>query len=403
VVEEVSNVDSEVEHVNEVKQLCQPAQGRAGTAARRRWWQRPKRQLQARIRRRAVQFYRVRRQQGQSLGEIAGRLRVRARTLRYWDYTNRTDNRRTAMLGRPKVRSEYRQRQKVIEVLKAEGPQLGVPALRGLFPGMARAELAELLQRYRRVLRLRYHYTIHVCHWPITGLVWAMDLAEPSAPGANESLPAIDGCYPYLLAVRDLASGYQLAWLPLKEGTAEAVRSVLAYLFAQHGTPLVVKCDNGPPFRAEEIKAWLATAGVLPLYSPPYYPEYNGAVEAGIGALKRRTLMQAARQGRIGIWTWDDVEAACQQANQRPAVSAWMNRPPISNCERVRFELSVERERMLERAQQHYEWEQVLDHWCSSEVDRKAIGRALVQHGYLLYSRRRIPLTLKSRKVTNIM
>jgi transposase InsO family protein len=359
--------------------------------------------LQARIRRRAVRFYQVRRRQGRSLGEIAGRLRLRARTLRHWDYAYRTENRRTALLGRPKARSEYRQRQNVIEVLKAEGPQLGVPSLCGLFPGMARAELAELLQRYRRVLRLRYHHTIHVCHWPITGRVWAMDLAEPSAPGAEESLPPIDGCYPYLLAVRDLASGYQLAWLPLKEGTAEAVRRVLAYLFARHGTPLVVKCDNGPPFRAEEMKAWLATAGALPLYSPPYYPEYNGAVEAGIGSLKRRTELQAARHGRIDNWTWDDIEAACQEANERPAVLSWTSRTPISNCERVHFDLTAERERILERTQQQYALEDHLDHWCSSEVDRKAIARALVEHGYLLYSRRRIPLTIKPRKVTNIM
>jgi len=104
-----------------------------------------------------------------------------------------------------------------------------------------------LLQRYRRVLHQRYHDTIRVCHWPLAGRVWAMDLAEPSEWGADQSLPPIEGGYPYLLAVRDLGSGYQLAWLPVRDATLETVQEVLGSLFARHGAPLVLKSDNGAP------------------------------------------------------------------------------------------------------------------------------------------------------------
>jgi hypothetical protein len=42
---------------------------------------------------------------------------------------------------------------------------------------------------------------------------------------------------------------------------------------------------------------------------------YNGAIEAGIGSLKTRTERQALWAGRPGPWTWQDVEAARQEAN----------------------------------------------------------------------------------------
>jgi hypothetical protein len=41
------------------------------------------------------------------------------------------------------------------------------------------------------------------------GRVWAADFTEPSWYGTAQSLPPIAGLYPYVLAVRDLASGCQ--------------------------------------------------------------------------------------------------------------------------------------------------------------------------------------------------
>jgi hypothetical protein len=62
----------------------------------------------------------------------------------------------------------------------------------------------------------------------------ALQLA--AAQGGAAALPAIDGRFPYLLAVRDLASGY-----------------VLAQLFAQYGPPLLLKLDNGSAFRDADL------------------------------------------------------------------------------------------------------------------------------------------------------
>jgi hypothetical protein len=100
----------------------------------------------------------------------------------------------------------------VLELLHAVGPALGLPTLRACFPALCRAELDDLLRRYRRLCRLRYHETLYVLHWTRPGSVWAIDFTEAPRP--------VDGGDRYLLAVRDLASGQQLLWLPVAQPTA---------------------------------------------------------------------------------------------------------------------------------------------------------------------------------------
>src|SRR5262249_13494872 len=175
------------------------------------------------------------------------------------------------------------------------------------FPDLPRAELADLLRRYRRVWVRRHAQALHVLHWPRPGTVWAIDYAEPPQP--------LEEGYTDLLAVRDLASGLQLLWLPVAEATAAATSAALLALFTLYGAPLVLKLDNGAPFVAQATRELLAQWQVLALYSPPGRPQYNGAIEAGIGALKARTHYQAVRQGRPGEWTLADAEAARLEAD----------------------------------------------------------------------------------------
>jgi transposase InsO family protein len=256
-------------------------------------------------------------------------------------------------LGRPTCRSSPGRRNGVIAWLDELGPAIGVPTLQAGFPWMARAELADLLRRYRRLWRRRHHQALHVLHWQAPGSVWAMDFAEAPA--------AIDGLYDYLLAVRDLASGRQLLWLPLRNANADETSAALASLFALHGAPLVLKTDNGSPFCADATLALLHHAEVIPLFSPPYTPRYNGAIEAGIGSLKTRTEQQASRQGRPGQWTWDDVAAARLEANAtaRPRGphgptpdDAWAARRPLRAAERTLFHALVNRLRQVVRLEE---------------------------------------------------
>lgn len=402
----------EAEHLDRLQELIRVEAAREAKPRRRGpAGQQAKRRLEQEIRGDAVACYRRLQVRGDSLAEAAQLLGLEPRTLRQWDYDCRPESITVVPLGRPTQWSTTERRNAVFDFLNREGAGVGVPTLQQAFPDLARAELTDLVQRYRRVLYVRRRDNMRRLCWRVPGRVWAMDFAEPSELGATWSLPPIDDEFPYLLAVRDLASGYQLAWLPMRQATSQATRAVLRMLFEQHGAPLVLKADNGPPFRADETKSLLQEADVRFLFSPPYWPAYNGAIEAAIASLKRRTEQQAAQQGRAGRWAWVHVEAARAQANAAqprrlhgltPA-EVWAGRTRVTDLERVRFGLAVERESYLACNQMNLAQERHLDHWQSSAVERKAIERALVEHDYLLFRRRRLPLSVKIEEVTSFV
>jgi transposase InsO family protein len=331
----------------------------------------------------------------------AALLHLAPRTLRHWQHQLHAVVGGVPLLGRPVRRAPVAQRQAVLELLRELGPGLGLPTLRTCFPALARAELEDLLRRYRRLCRLRDDATVSVLHWTRPGSVWAIDFTEAPLP--------VDGQERYLLAVRDLASGQQLLWLPLAQATAQSTVEALAGLFVVGGAPLVLKSDNGSPFSAAATQALLTSAGVIPLLSPAYTPRYNGAIEAGIGSLKTRTERHAARCGHPGEWTSDDVAAAQAEANAlaRPHGSSgpapeevWQERRRLITAERVLFAETVARLRA----------EEALEGLATEGIspaerarrERVAIRRALVEHGLLLFSRRRIPLPIRRRKAASI-
>jgi transposase InsO family protein len=365
--------------------------------------QRSERTLEQLIRRQAVDVSCWIEERGWTQAEAADFLHVAPRTLRHWQHDLLLQPLRVPLLGRPAVRSSRGQRNDVISLIDELGPAIGLATLQACFPDLARAELADLLRRYRGIWRLRNRQPLRVLHWTVPGSVWAIDFTGP--------LPPIDGRYPYLLAVRDLASGQQLLWQPVATATAGSVLGALAPLFVVQGAPLVLKSDNGSPFTAGAVRALLQQARVIPLFSPPGLPQYNGAIEAGIGSLKTRTQDHAARQGRVE-WTYEDVAAARLEANAtaRPLGSngltpdeAWSKRAPIGGETRALFQAAVASHGPQARADQGQAMIGPLTEQYERAVDRVAIRRALEEHGYLLYSRRVISLPIRKQKVANIM
>ena len=340
---------------------------------------------------------------GYTRTEIADLLHVTARTLRQWRHVGTLAGDSIRLIGRPAHRSAPECRNAVIHYLDLYGPGVGLRPLRAAFPAMARAELDDLLVRYRRVWRQHHRQPLHVLDWTTPGTVWAMDFAE--APNV------IDGIGPYLLAVRDLASGQQLLWQPLREATAAAAAEALAGLLAVLGAPLVLKSDNGSAFGAPAVATLLHNFGVLCLFSPPHTPSYNGAVEAGIGSLKARTAAHAARHGRPGCWTWDDIAAARLEANAtaRPRGlngptpdEIWETRASILTADRVSFGELVEDHRWTARRELVLPPSGPLPVMTERAVDRIAIRRALVERGVLLFSRRSIPQPIPRQKAEAI-
>jgi len=64
------------------------------------------------------------------------------------------------------------------------------------------------------------------------------------------------------------------------------------------------------------VRDLLRQQRVTLLLSPPYTPQYDGACDAGLGALKTRMHHLAARDGDPATWTCNQVEVARLQANR---------------------------------------------------------------------------------------
>jgi len=341
--------------------------------------------------------------QGQTWAQSAAFLHLSERTLRDWRHDGMYPLWAARPLGRPILMASRDQRNEVFDLLEELGPGIGLATLRTAFPGMARAALDDFLRRYRRVWRQLHRQSLHVLHWPVAGRVWAIDWHGPR--------PAVDGLYPHLLAVRDLSSGQQLLWLPVVDATAATVVEALQSLFAEYGPPLVLKSDNGSAFGAAAVQELLAKRGVKNLFSPPQMPRYNGSIEAGIGSLTSRTEQRAARRGYPGDWTWDDAAAARWEANAtaRPRGlrgptpdELWVGRTPIPTTEREAFQQTAtirfaEIATASEGRPAH-----LSEEMHRRAMDRQAIRRALEEHGYLYFTRRRIPLPIRRRKAASI-
>ena len=378
-----------------LQELCQPhdpPRPHRGLA-RQRWARTHEGNLRGHI----VDLTRWTLNRGLSLSQTADLLHLAPRTLRHWcdDFRNPTPP--IHPLGRPTLRSPRADRAEVLDVLNELGPATSVATLRACFPALPRAELADLVKRYRFVWHKRHQQAPSCLHWQRPGAVWAMDFSEAPRP--------IDGVYPYLFAVRDLASHQQLLWLPVLDMTADTTVEALRMLLVLHHAPLVLKADNGSAFIAEVTQDFLVPWGVNLLFSPPHTPSYNGSIEAGIGSLKTRTERFATRAGHPGSWTSDDVAAAQAEANAtaRPQGETgptpnelWQTRRSITAEERRLFQETVQQRRADSGEPEG------LSRREERRLQREAIRRALVEHGILLFSRRIIPLPIRNHKVANI-
>jgi len=353
--------------------------------------QQPRREAERSARRASVACQEQLVRDGLGKQQAASCLGVSPRTLRHWRRREKNDGLAAAPRGRPPATCDVATRNEIIGFLHhVTGPAIGVPALQALFHEVPTVILEDLLTRYRRVWRRRYQNKGFRLTWHVGGAVWAMDFSE--APYL------IDGVCQYLFAVRDLASHYQIAWIPVPDLRAETVLPLLAQLFEEHGTPLVLKSDNGSAFIAELLTDFLAAEQVSQLFSPPRRPQYNGALERSNGVLKTYTGLHAIRDGHPFRWTSDDLEHARQLANtiSRPwgrhgptPEETWQVRERITAEQRGEFAGLVQEQLPLAAEDLGLPPVASLSSDLYRMATRMAIERALTQSGHLTMKRPR--------------
>jgi transposase InsO family protein len=378
--------------MNRLGRLLDALKGRAAERRKRgSRRQRRRREAERQVRISALVYLRWALRRGMSHVDVSDRLGMDPSTLNLWRQRWRDDRLQRRDRGRPADAINGDLRWSFLTVFGLMGPHVGLPTLQCLFPDVARSVIVDLQRRCRGIYRRTADYVIHALRWTRAGSVWAMDFSDPPAP--------IEGLYKKLLIVRDLASGYVILAIPAMTASAPLVIRVLESIFKWFGKPLVIKCDNDGAFVEEDLRDFLAHAGVHVLYSPPRTPRYNGSVEAGIGSIKTRAFWHAVLADRPGEWTCDDIEAAVQQANEtgRPhgrssptPQESWLERLPISDAQRQAFDDACSRFAEQEYTQRGWLPTASLQHRERSSIDRIAISRALIDFGFLLIRRRRI-------------
>lgn len=251
-------------------------------------------------------------------------------------------------------------------------------------------ELDDLRRRAGRVARWRRDRYRGRLIWKRIGAVWAIDFTEPSE--------CIAGTDRWILAIRDLASGYQLVWSSWTEATAEHVVQVLGAMFVEHGPPLVLKSDNGCQFIAQVTLALLVEWSVAPLFNPPRRPAYNGGLERTHPTLKAYTAAAALAHGRPAAPQREDLAIGRANANRftrrlgRKSPTAdelWRGRPPIGDDLRRAFQTTLQAQRVQARAARGLGADAPLGHYQQAAVDRDAVRDALLAHDLLEIKPRR--------------
>jgi transposase InsO family protein len=343
------------------------------------------------LRSRAVAFRVFTRELGCTLPATAKLLDLSPRTLSYWCCHAQTGALQPDTPGPPPRRAPAERRAAVADCLLAHGPSLSLAALRAAFPDLTRAELRNLRSDFRADWCAAHAVERCDLEWLRPGSVWAMDYTHPPH--------LIDGCFGSILNVRDLASHQQLLWLPLAREDAATLVDVLVSLFEAHGAPLVLKCDNGPAFRAAATKKLLRAWSVFGLYSPPYCPGYNGACERANRTLKELTEHLADQDGRPGFWRSEDLLTARLDANRlsRPwgpcgasPEECWANRCGFSLDERATVWQELESGIVVARQQRGIDPAAALPHYTQTEIERLAAQPVLETLGLLHVRRRRV-------------
>jgi len=196
-----------------------------------------------------------------------------------------------------------------LEMVKAKIAELDHGSRRTAGTTALQAELSSVISRRRfqeLVVEERQNRLDHMKRiaWLVPGTVWSFDTTE-YGPQKLKITP-----------LRDLASKYQLP-VPLV-GAQENGARIAVYLegmFKRDGAPMFLKRDLGSPLRCHQVNEVLERYCVLPLDSPPDYPQYNGSMERSMRDL--HDALDRARSGALRLPIAVDLELVTHRLNHR--------------------------------------------------------------------------------------
>jgi transposase InsO family protein len=141
------------------------------------------------------------------------------------------------------------------------------------------------------------------------------------------------GAKSYPLSFLDDCSRYCHGLWPLAGTGGAGVKQTLAGYFREHGVPLSILMDHGPPWYSTTnrhgltwVSVWLLKQGVILRYSGVGHPQTQGKVERFHQTLKARTRHRGAPT-TMGEWERWAVEFRHEYNHERPHEALGMKTP----------------------------------------------------------------------------
>jgi len=89
----------------------------------------------------------------------------------------------------------------------------------------------------------------------------------------------------YIIVLVDSMSG-NVTTRAVRAANGNSVVNMLTQVCSDLGVPKELRTDNVSHFRNSQVDQWCQQHGVTRIYSPPYTPQANGAVERMTGLVK---------------------------------------------------------------------------------------------------------------------
>jgi hypothetical protein len=138
--------------------------------------------------------------------------------------------------------------------------------------GISRRDFYGLLARYRARLKEQERAGWWRYRWLKVGAVWSMDDMDFCFDEDGQMLRVHN--------VMDLGSRHLFEPLEGESLPGERVAAHLEGLFHEHGAPPFIKSDGGSNLlKCKPVSELISQWCVIPVISPPRYPQYNGVME----------------------------------------------------------------------------------------------------------------------------
>jgi putative transposase len=164
-----------------------------------------------------------------------------------------------------------------------------------------RSTVDAILGRHGLVERRRRRSTL--AQTPFRRRYRASEPAELFTIDHKGEFRLLTGKYCYPLTIVDHVSRYVLACHALSSTRFEEAWPVVERIFREHGLPVAMQSDNGPPFgspqgRVSAFSVHLMMYGVLPVFGRPGRPQDNGSHERMHREVKREATRPPSKSTR---------------------------------------------------------------------------------------------------------